>query len=400
MALPTATPGAARRNDAASGAVERNGAAPRYRRVVVKAGTNVLTRKTARLDRGAMASLAGQIADVVAMGAQVALVTSGAIAAGREAAPAVAKGKGVPASQMLAAIGQSRLMHAYSELFAERGVIVAQALLTARDVEDRVGYLNVRNTLKGLMERGVVPVVNENDVVDTQEITSARFGDNDTLSAMVANVVDADLLLILTDTGGLFTADPNRDPSARPVRRVERIDDSVMALAERHEGGPGRGGMASKLRAARQAAAIGVAVMFGRGESSSVVREAACGTLRDGTYFPPTASAAESRKRWLLSGMTKKDAALVVDAGAERALAGHARSLLPAGVREVRGRFLRGDVVEVVSESGARLAYGIANYDSSELRKIAGERSERIEELLGHHHGDEAVHRNNLAAAV
>ncbi len=390
MALPTATPDAP----------TRIGGALRYRRIVVKAGTNVLTRKTTRLDLDVMASLAGQIADVAEMGAQVALVTSGAIAAGREAAPAVAKGKGVPTSQMLAAIGQSRLMHAYRELFAERGIIVAQALLTARDVEDRVGYLNARNTLKGLMERGVVPIVNENDVVDTQEIATPRFGDNDTLSAMAANVVDADLLLILTDTGGLFTADPNRDPSAKPVRRVERIDDSVMALAEPLEGGPGRGGMASKLRAARQAASIGVAVMFGRGESPTVVREAACGTLRDGTCFPPTAAAAESRKRWLLSGMTKKDAALVVDGGAERALAGHARSLLPAGVREVRGRFLRGDVVEVVSEDGARIAYGIANYDSSELRKIAGERSERIAELLGHHHGDEAIHRNNLVAAV
>lgn len=390
MALPTATP-----DDAA-----RNGAPLRYRRIVVKAGTNVLTRKTAHLDRQSLASIAEQIAGVVRIGAQVALVTSGAIAAGREAAPAVAKGKGVPVSQMLAAIGQSRLMHAYGELFAERGLVAAQALLTARDVEDRVGYLNARNTLKGLMERGVVPIVNENDVVDTQEITSPRFGDNDTLSAMTANLVDADLLLILTDTGGLFTADPNRDPSARLVPEVERIDDATLALAERHAGGPGRGGMASKLRAARQAASIGVTVMFGRGDSPTVVREAACGTLRDGTRFPPAASAAESRKRWLLSGMTKKDAALVVDGGAERALGGHARSLLPAGVREVRGRFLRGDVVEVVSEGGARLAYGIANYDSSELRKIAGERSDRIMELLGHHHGDEAVHRNNLVAAV
>ena len=384
MSLRTANPGASNRDQLL-----------RYKRIVVKASTNVLTRKNSRLDRGAMESLVAQIAEVMEMGAQVALVTSGAIAAGREAAPGV-DGKGVAVSQMLAAIGQSRLMHAYQELFAERGITVAQALLSGGDVDRRVGYLNVRNTLTGLLERGIVPIVNENDVVDTTEINDQRFGDNDTLSAIVANVVEADLLVMVMDTGGLYTADPNRDASAKLIERVESIDDSVMALAEEHRSNLTRGGMVSKLEATKRATAIGVTVVFAGGDDATAVRRAACGEPV-GTLFPTAVSQLEGRKRWLRSGMTRKGAALVVDDGARRALVENERSLLPAGVREVRGAFVRGDVVEVLSEAGARLAYGIANYDAWEMRVIAGARSDRIMEMLGHHHGDEAVHRNNLA---
>lgn len=367
----------------------------RYQRIVVKAGTNVLTRKSPRLSRPVMESLAAQIAEVMGMGAQVALVTSGAIAAGREAAPEIEEGESVAVSQMLAAVGQSRLMHAYQELFARRGITVAQALLSGSDVDGRVGYLNIRNTLSGLLDHRIVPIVNENDVVDTAEITDLRFGDNDTLSAAVANIIGADLLLVLTDTGGLFKADPNRDASAELVPRVEEIDASVMALAERHRGGASRGGMASKLAAARRATAVGVTVVFGPGNDAGVVRRAACGE-EVGTLFPPSVSWLESRKRWLLSGLTKKGAALVVDEGARRALVEQERSLLPAGVREVRGDFARGDVVEVVSERGELLACGIANYGAPDCRRIAGARSDRFMEMLGHHYGDEAVHRNNL----
>ncbi len=384
MSLRTAKPGVSNRDQSL-----------RYKRIVVKASTNVLTRKSSSLDRGAMESLVAQVAEVMGMGAQVVLVTSGAIAAGREAAPGVA-GKGIAVSQMLAAIGQSRLMHAYQELFAERGITVAQALLSGGDVDRRVGYLNVRNTLTGLLERGIVPIVNENDVVDTTEISDQRFGDNDTLSAIVANVVEADLLVMVMDTGGLYTADPNRDASAKLIERVESIDDSVMALAEEHRSNLTRGGMVSKLEATKRATAVGVTVVFAGGDDATAVRRAACDEPV-GTLFPTAVSSLEGRKRWLRSGMTRKGAALVVDDGARRALVENERSLLPAGVREVRGAFVRGDVVEVLSEAGARLAYGIANYDAWEMRVIAGARSDRIMEMLGHHHGDEAVHRNNLA---
>ena len=388
MALRTETPGRSPQT-----------AALRYERIVVKASTNVLTRKTDHLDRDAMRSLVDQIADVMARGAQVAFVTSGAVAAGREAAPHVAAGKGVPVSQMLAAIGQSRLMHDYSEMFAERGILSAQALLTGSDVDRRAGYLNVRNTLCGLMERGVIPIINENDVVDTAEITEGagrRFGDNDSLSAIVANVIEADLLVMMMDTGGLYTADPNRDPSASLIERVDRIDDDVLALAGEHRSAVTRGGMAAKLEATRRATAVGVTVVFAAGADPAAIVRAACGEPV-GTLFPSPVSSMEARKRWLRAGMSRKGAALVVDDGAVAALVDGERSLLPAGVREVRGAFSRGDVIEMRSLGGAVLAYGIANYDADELRVIAGQRSARIAELIGHHHGDEAVHRNNLA---
>ncbi len=367
-----------------------------YSRIVVKASTNVLTRKSPRLDHNALRSIVDQIASVKAMGAHIALVTSGAIAAGREAAPSIASGRGVAFSQMLAAIGQSRLMHSYSSLFSQHGLTVAQALLTAHDVDSRVRYLNVRNTLNGLLEHGVIPIINENDVVDTAEITGHRFGDNDSLSAIVANVLEADLLVMLMDPGGLYTADPNRDPEASLIQRVDNIDDSIIALAEERRDGPTRGGMLSKLQATSRATALGVAVVFASGDDPNAIHRAASGDPA-GTLFPPAVSSLEARKRWLRSGLNRKGAALVVDNGARKALLEMERSLLPAGVSHIKGDFARGDIVEILDNNGASLAYGVANYDARQMRIIAGARSDRIMNLIGQHHGDEAVHRNNLA---
>ena len=367
-----------------------------HRRVVVKAGTNVLTSKSPRLDPEVMGSIVSQIVELRRLGGQAVLVTSGAVAAGREAVVEPAQSKGVPQSQMLAAVGQSRLMHAYQELFSHDAVIVAQALLSRRDVEDRVGYLNLRNTLESLLDHGVVPIVNENDVVDTAELDEARFGDNDTLSALVANLVDADLLLMLTDVGGLYRADPTRDPNAELIERVERITPEIEALAEPPKREAiSRGGMASKLRAARRATAAGVTVVIGPGHEDGVVLRAARGEPA-GTLFPSQATAMESRKRWLLSGMAESGGVLTVDDGAVRAVCVQDKSLLPAGIRSVRGAFSRGDVVAVESPEGSRVAYGIANYGAEDLIRIAGERSDRILGILGHDLGDEAIHRNNM----
>ena len=375
---------------------QQPGSAPlAYRKIVVKAGTNVLTSKTPRLDEGVMASLVAQLAELRGRGAEVVLVTSGAVAAGREAIGHRVSGKAVAVSQMLAAVGQIRLMHTYQEMFSRHNVVIGQALLTRQDVEDRVGYLNVRNTLAGLLAQEVVPIVNENDVVDTAEISHERFGDNDTLSALVANLVDADLLLLLTDTGGLYTADPNRDPEAKLMPLVERVDADVLALAEEHRSTTTRGGMMSKLIAAQRATAAGVAVVVASGGEPDVVLRVAGGEAI-GTLFPPTTSARASRQRWLLSGAAKSGGALVIDAGAAKAVVGDARSLLPAGVREVRGAFERGDVVTVLDAGGAAVAYGIVNYRADELRAIQGARSPEIAGLIGHHYGDEAVHRNNM----
>lgn len=371
-----------------------------YHCVVVKAGTNVLTAKSARLNRAMMASLVAQVAQLRGLGAEVVLVTSGAIAAGREAVGTPADAKGVGVSQMLAAVGQSRLMHAYQELFSKHDLVVAQALLTRQDVERRVGYLNVRETLQRLLENGVVPIVNENDVVDTAELSQdgngqGRFGDNDTLSALVANLVDADLLLLLTDTGGLYTADPNREPNAELIPRVERIDASIMGLAEKHRSTSTRGGMASKLLAAQRATGVGATTVIAPGHEPDVVTRVACGE-EIGTLFPTRVSAVESRKRWLRSGSAESGGVLEVDAGAARAVRSEERSLLPAGVRGVRGSFNRGDVIAVES-NGELIAYGQANYGADELRKLCGARSSRIVELLGYAYGDEAIHRNNMA---
>jgi len=366
-----------------------------HRRIVVKAGTNVLTGRTERLDQATLASLAEQIACVRRKGAQVVLVTSGAIAAGRESLRDAGDTR-VVERQVLAAVGQGKLMHAYQELFARHGITVAQALLTRHDVEDRQGYLNVRGTLEGLLEHGVLPVVNENDVVDTAEIGQERFGDNDTLSALVANLVDADLLLLLTDTGGLFTADPHRDPSAALIERVERIDDSVLAMAEPSGStSAGRGGMLSKLEAARRATAAGIVVVVASGAEPGVVARAAAGTSV-GTLFSTNVNQMESRKRWLLSGMAEGGGQLVVDDGAVTALRARHGSLLPAGLRDVRGFFRRGDVVAVITESGEQVACGISSYGGEDLRVLRGARSTDITKLLGHHYGDEVIHRNNM----
>ena len=373
---------------------QQNGALA-FHRIVVKAGTNVLTGRTERLDRAMLASLAAQTSQARAAGAQAVLVTSGAIAAGREALAARSPERGVLERQVLAAVGQGLLMHAYQEAFAAHGAAVGQALLTHHDVEDRQGYLNVRNTLEGLLSAGVVPIVNENDVVDTAEIGQERFGDNDTLSSLVANLIDADLLLMLTDSGGLFTADPHRDPNARLVERVDAVDDAVLSLAQPTPNGAGRGGMLSKLLAAQRAAAAGVTVVMAGGRVPDVVMRAARGDSV-GTLFPARGSPMESRKRWLLSGLAESGGELVVDDGAVAALRKRHGSLLPAGLRKVKGAFRRGDVVAVVSESGERVACGIVSYDNEDLAAISGARSSEIPVRLGHHYGDEAVHRNNM----
>jgi glutamate 5-kinase len=367
-----------------------------YHRIVVKAGTNVLTSSGTRLDRDAMANIVGQMAEVQAAGAQVILVTSGAIAAGREVMAKSRDAKGVGLGQMLAAVGQSRLMHAYQEMFAKHDIVVAQALLTHQDVEGRRGYLNVRNTLEALLANGIVPIVNENDVVDTEEISQERFGDNDTLSALVANIIDADLLLILSDVAGLYTADPNRDKSAQLIERVDEVDAATMALAEEHRSSTTRGGMGSKLRAASLATSTGVNVVIAGGQEPDVITHLARGASQ-GTIFPATANHLESRKRWLLSGTADSGGVLVIDEGAVKAVRRQSSSLLPAGVREVTGVFKRGDVVAIAEPGGKRIAVGVSNYDSDELGSIKGAKSSDIARLLGHSFGDEAIHRNNMA---
>ena len=368
-----------------------------YRRIVVKVGSNLLTGGTPRLDAEAMAAVASQIAAIRELGAQVVVVSSGAIAAGRhrlgDASPA-RDPLDVPARQVLAAVGQSRLMSVWDELFELQGVVVAQALLTRRDLADRLGYLNARTTLLGLIERGVVPIVNENDVVGSDEIRDSKIGDNDNLSAEVANLVDADLLLILTDIAGLYTADPRHDPAAELIREVVRIDDAIARAAQGEAGERGTGGMATKVQAARTATAAGVHVVVADGRATDIIRRVAGGEAA-GTHFLPTADRVESRRRHLLSALQARGR-LIVDAGAARAIEYDGKSLLPAGVVRVEGEFQRGDVVRIVTADGHDLASGSANYAAADIERIRGQRSDRIAEVLGYEYGEEVVHRNNL----
>jgi glutamate 5-kinase len=341
-----------------------------------------------------MAALVGQIARLHGRGIEVLLVSSGAVAAGRHVLGVARDQKNLPLRQVLAAVGQGRLMHAYEQLFGWHDIPVAQALLSRRDLSDRLGYLNIRNTLLGLLEHKAVPIINENDVVAVEELTGETFGDNDTLSAMVANLVDADLLVMLGQVQGLYTADPNLDASARLVPIVERLSEEIESMGGPSWGGLGRGGMATKLEAARLATASGVNAVIASGlEKDAIVRLADGESI--GTFFPSSGSKMESRKRWMLSGLSTRGE-LIVDDGAARALRHQNRSLLPAGVKEVAGSFERGDIISILDSRRGQVACGIANYSAQEAARIKGLHSDLIAETLGHQYGDEVVHRNNM----
>lgn len=374
-----------------------NNSKRKYQRIVAKFGTNVLTSGTDQLDVELMASLVRQVAELHKAGTQVLVVTSGAIAAGRHRLglhdPKKDR-KDIPFRQVLAAVGQSDLVQTYQELFGRHDIRVAQTLLTKRDLSDRLGYLNARNTLLAMLELGVVPIINENDVVAVDEIEGAKIGDNDNLSALVANLVDADLLALLSDIGGLYTADPRSDPNAQLIQRVERIDASVEAQAGGTMSTRGTGGMSTKIQAAKLATGGGTDLYIVNGHEPDVLLRLAAGE-GVGTYFPAAADRMESRKRWMLAGLSVKGN-IVVDDGAAKVLRERKTSLLPAGVQEVHGTFARGDAVAIVSGDATRIACGIANYASDEITRIRGIRSDRIEETLGHHYGAEVVHRDNL----
>jgi len=365
-----------------------------YRRIVAKFGTNLLTAGSDRLDPEVMSALVGQVAGLRLEGVEAIVVSSGAIAAGRQRLGLTEERKEIPFRQVLASVGQSQLMQTYDRLFAGHDLVVAQTLLTRRDLSDRVGYLNARNTLLALLDLGAVPIVNENDVVAVEEIEDAVIGDNDNLSALVANLVDADVLALLTDTGGLYTADPRRDPQARLIPRVERITPDIERLAGDTETRHGVGGMVTKLQAAKLATAGGCDVAIADGHEPRVLERLVAGEAI-GTLFPAATDRLESRKRWMLAGLAARGR-IVVDAGAAKALLSQGRSLLPAGVREVVGPFDRGDTVTICGEDGQRIAIGVTNYGHEEVQAIRGVRSDRIGEVLGHEYGAEVVHRNNL----
>ena len=365
-----------------------------YQRIVAKFGTGLLTGGKERLNERIMSGLAGQLAQLHSQGVEMVIVSSGAIASGRQKLGLTKELKDVPFKQVLASVGQHRLVSLYERLFDRYDITVAQALLARADLLDRAGYLNARNTLLALLELKVVCVVNENDVVAVDELHEAVFGDNDNLSAMVANLIDADLLMILTDTAGLYTADPHRHPEAQLIPQVEKIDLKIERLAAATASSLGTGGMITKIEAAKLATSFGVTVVIADGREPDVILRLARGESI-GTRFLPTSSKLESRKRWMLSGLSTKGK-LVVDSGAAKALKKQKRSLLAAGIKDLAGEFHRGAIVNIYDPEGSRLGCGITNYGSADLKVIKGAHSGKIVTLLGYDYGSEVVHRNNL----
>ncbi len=365
-----------------------------YHRLVVKFGTSLLTGGNSYLNQEIMSGLVAQVAQLHKQGLELLIVSSGAIAAGRHKLGLAKERRGIPFKQVLASVGQGRLMNAYDQLFAQHDITVAQALLTKADLTDRAGYLNARNTLLALLELRVVCIVNENDVVAIDEIQEAKFGDNDNLSAMVANFVDADLLIILSDIAGLYTADPYRNPDARLIPQVDRIDSEIESLVTDTPGTLGTGGMATKIEAAKLATASGVTVIIADGREPNIILRLVAGETI-GTRFLPMANKLESRQRWMLSGLSTKGK-LVVDSGAALALRKQKRSLLAAGIIQVEGEFQRGDIVNLYDPQGSRLGCGITNYCSADITAIKGTHSKNIATKLGYDYGSEVVHRNNL----
>jgi glutamate 5-kinase len=363
-----------------------------YKRIVLKFGTSLLTCGGDRLNIEFMSSLAAQVANIHALGAEVVLVTSGAVAAGRQSIKANPELKGIPLRQMLAAVGQARLMRIYEELFEKHGITVAQALLTWRDLSDRIGY-SMPAIILGFGV-GVVGIVNENDVVAIEELGDARFGDNDNLSAMVSNLVDADLLVILTDIGGLYTADPHTHPEAALIKEVCDIDNTIEAMAGDTRGKLGTGGMLTKIEAARLATSSGVKVVIADGREDGVIIRLAQGAPV-GTSIIPSTDKLESRERWMLSGLCTHGC-IIIDDGAVDALINQNKSLLPSGVREVQGKWERGDIVDIRDLKENRLASGISNYSSADLVEIKGLKSAQIAQHLGYNYGAEVIHRNNM----
>ena len=362
------------------------------KRIVIKVGSSTITygngkRNFSRIDR-----LAREIADLENQGKEIILVSSGAVAVGVDRLGLAAKPKTIPGKQAAAAVGQGVLMHTYEKIFAEYGQIVAQVLLTRMDSVDRHRYTNSRNTFLALLEHKVIPIVNENDVVAIDEL---KIGDNDNLSALVAGIIDADLLIILSDIDGLYTANPQNDPNAQLVPEVTDITPEIEASAGDAGSKVGTGGMFTKIQAAKMATSSGINMVIASGEEKDAISRILDGE-EIGTLFVSRENRLQFRKRWLAFG-ARIAGKIVVDDGCAKAVrkAGGC-SILPAGITDVEGEFEAGNTISVVNKNGHELARGLANYSSEELDMIKGAKTSEIENILGHKHFDEVIHRDDL----
>jgi glutamate 5-kinase len=358
--------------------------------VVVKLGTSTLTNGTSRLSRPVMLDIIRQIAQLHATDYQIVIVSSGAITAGREVLQNPTLPQHLPSKQMLSAVGQGYLMQVYSTLFGHYNLNIGQVLLTQDDLGHRTRYLNARNTFYTLLEYGVIPVVNENDTLAVEEI---KVGDNDNLSAHIASLLDADVLILLTDQDGLYDDDPRTNPEAHLISNIKQISERIWSLAGDAGTSHGTGGMITKIQAAQLATRSGTRTVIARGTETDVVLRI-CHGERVGTTFEASTTHLESRKRWLLAEQPK--GTLIIDEGAVQVLRTNGASLLPIGVKSIAGAFERGDVVEVVTRSLEPVAQGLANYNSDEMALICGRHSREITDILEYTYGEEAIHRDNM----
>jgi len=358
--------------------------------VVVKVGSALLVDgKNGNLRRDWLKSLCADVAALRRRGAKVILVSSGSIALGRRLLKLPAGELRLEESQASAAAGQVRLAEAYADMFAQLDIVAAQVLLTFGDTEERRRYLNARATLSTLVELGAVPVINENDTVATAEI---KFGDNDRLGARVASMMGADRLVLLSDIDGLYTANPGIDPTATHIAEVHAITPEIEDMAGDSISGFGRGGMTSKLTAAKIAMGAGCDTIIAKGEPLNPLAAISAGARR--TIFRASLTPAAARKRWI-AGVLRPEGVLVIDEGAVKALK-DGRSLLPAGIRQIDGRFERGDALLVKDRDGREIARGLAAYNASDAERIAGKRTVEIEAILGYRGRDEMIHRDDL----
>ncbi|MDF7681871.1 glutamate 5-kinase [Enterobacteriaceae bacterium ESL0689] len=361
-----------------------------HQTLVVKLGTSVLTGGTRRLNRARIVELVRQCAQLHSAGHRIVIVTSGAIAAGREHLGYPELPATIASKQLLAAVGQSRLIQLWEQLFSIYGIHIGQMLLTRADMEDRERFLNARDTLHALLDNHIVPVINENDAVATSEI---KVGDNDNLSALAAILADADKLLLLTDQPGLFTADPRSHPQAELIRDVYSIDDTLRAIAGDSVSGLGTGGMGTKLQAADVACRAGIDTIIAAGNRPGVITDA-INNLATGTHFHPQPSPLENRKRWIFGAPPAGE--ITIDTGATHAILQKGSSLLPKGIKTVVGNFSRGEVIRIRSHEGQDIAHGVSRYNSDALRIIAGKHSQQINTILGYEYGPVAVHRDDM----
>lgn len=360
-------------------------------RLVVKVGSSLVTNEGRGIDAQAIATWAAEIAALRDLGREIVVVSSGAVAEGMKRLSWVRRPQSMQDLQAAAAVGQMGLAQVYETEFRRFGLQTAQILLTHEDLADRTRYLNARSTLTRLIELGVIPIINENDTVVTDEI---KVGDNDTLAALVTNLIEADALVILTDQAGLYTADPRSHPDARLLSRVKAGDPRLEAMAGGAGSLIGKGGMLTKVLAARRAASAGAHTIVASGRESKVLQRLAGGEMI-GTSFIADTAKLTARKQWIADQLQLRGA-LVLDAGALKALLRDGKSLLPIGVSEVQGDFARGDVVACLSQAGAEVGRGLINYASSEARRIIGKPSSEIESLLGFVEEPELIHRSNL----